>query len=32
MDTTMFYSDTWDGIHFAPSGHKKFSNWVIEHL
>lgn len=32
MDTTMVYSDTWDGIHFAPSGHKKFSNWVIEHL
>jgi lysophospholipase L1-like esterase len=32
MDTTMFYSDTGDGIHFAASGHRKFSKWVIEHL
>jgi lysophospholipase L1-like esterase len=32
MDTTMFYSDTWDGIHFAPSGHKKFSTWVINNM
>lgn len=32
MDTTMFYSDTGDGIHFASSGHRKFSKWVIEHL
>ena len=32
MDTTMVYKDTWDGIHFAPSGHKKFSQWVINHM
>lgn len=32
MDTTMFYSDTGDGIHFAASGHRKFAKWVIEHL
>jgi lysophospholipase L1-like esterase len=32
MDTTMFYKDTWDGIHFAPSGHQKLSDWVIKHM
>lgn len=32
MDTTMVYSDTGDGIHFAASGHRKFAKWVIEHL
>jgi lysophospholipase L1-like esterase len=32
MDTTMFYSDTGDGIHFAASGHRKFANWVIKHM
>jgi lysophospholipase L1-like esterase len=32
MDTTMVYSDTGDGIHFGASGHRKFSQWVINHL
>ena len=32
MDTTMFYSDTGDGIHFAASGHRKFANWVINNM
>lgn len=32
MDTTMVYSDTGDGIHFGASGHRKFSQWVIQNL
>ena len=32
MDTTMVYGDTWDGIHFAPNGHKKIANLVIKNL
>ena len=32
MDTTVTYQDSGDGIHLKSSGHKKFSNWVLNNL
>ena len=32
MDTTVTRKDSDDGIHLKASGHKKFSNWVINQL
>jgi len=31
-DTTVTRKDSDDGLHLKSSGHKKFSNWVIEHI
>lgn len=32
MDTTVTRKDSDDGLHLKASGHKKFSNWVVEQL
>jgi lysophospholipase L1-like esterase len=32
VDSTIKYSDTWDGIHMSNTGHKKLAQWIINHL
>jgi lysophospholipase L1-like esterase len=32
VDPNFTYEDTWDGVHFRGTGHRKIADWVLKHL